>query len=139
MAINRKMLNTGFENLGRSVYRNRWKVLAVMLIIFAGLATQLRKVQFDTSTESFFSKTAPILVDYEALREQFGREEVVIIGISPPEVFDVKFLRKLVEFHDAIEKEVPFKQEVISLANVRNTRGEGDVRIIEDLLKNFTQ
>ncbi|MCH8887661.1 MAG: RND family transporter [SAR324 cluster bacterium] len=139
MAINRKMLNTGFENLGRGVYRNRWKVLAVMLIIFAGLATQLRKVQFDTSTESFFSKTDPILVDYEALREQFGREEVVIIGISPPEVFDVKFLRKLVEFHDAIEKEVPFKQEVTSLANVRNTRGEGDVLIIEDLLKNIPQ
>ncbi|MCH7479512.1 MAG: Fis family transcriptional regulator, partial [SAR324 cluster bacterium] len=139
MAIDRKLLKTGFENLGRSVYHNRLKVLAVLLVAFAGLVSQLPKTRFDTSTESFFRKTDPILMEYDALREQFGREEVVAIGISPPEVFDRKFLEKLTQFHEAIEDEVPFVQEVTSLANVRNTRGEGDVLIVEDLLETLPQ
>lgn len=139
MGINRRLLNKGFENLGRGVYHNRLKVLTVLLIVFAGLFTQLQKIRFDTSTESFFRKTDPIMVDFEALREQFGREEVVIVGITPKEVFDRKFLEKLAKFHDAIEKEVPYRKEVTSLANVRNTRGEGDTLVVEDLLKTIPQ
>ena len=139
MAIDRRLLKKGFEKLGRIVFRNRLKVLAVLLVAFAGLVSQLPKTRFDTSTESFFRKTDPILMEYDALREQFGREEVVAIGISPPEVFDRKFLEKLTQFHEAIEDEVPFVQEVTSLANVRNTRGEGDVLIVEDLLETLPQ
>ena len=96
---------------------------------------QLPSIKFDASNEAFFRKGDPILKDYDAFRAQFGREEVIIIGISPPNVFDRGFLEKLAKFHDALEKNVPFVEEVTSLVNVRETRGDGDRLIVDDLLK----
>ena len=135
MATIRARIETGFEKFGRAIFRNRIKTLLLMSILIAGFVSQLPKITFDTSNESYFRKGDRILEEYDAFRAQFGREEVIIIGISPPNIFDRVFLEKLTQFHEALEDEIPFVEEVTSLVNVRNTRGEGDELIVEDLLK----
>ena len=135
MATIRARIETGFEAFGRAIFRNRIKTLLLMSILIAGFVSQLPKITFDTSNESYFRKGDRILEEYDAFRAQFGREEVIIIGISPPNIFDRVFLEKLTQFHEALEVEIPFVEEVTSLVNVRNTRGEGDELIVEDLLK----
>jgi predicted RND superfamily exporter protein len=55
----------------------------------------------------------------------------------PPEVFDLGFLQRLRELHEALERDVPYVAEVTSLLNVRNTRGEGDTLVVEDLFETW--
>ena len=50
-----------------------------------------------------------------------------------------RFLEKLREFHHALEEEVPYLKKITSLINVRETRGEGDQLIVEDLLKEIPE
>ena len=135
MATIRARINSAFERFGRAIFRNRIKTLLFMLVLIAGFLSQLPKITFDTSNESYFHEDDPTLDDYNAFRDQFGRESYLIIAINPPEVFDRKFLEKLVNFHEALEQKVPYLDDVTSLVNVRDTRGEGDELIVEDLLE----
>ena len=139
MASLRGRIETGFETFGRLVFRHRIKTLVLMLILIAGLLSQLPKMKFDSSNESFFRKNAQILRDYDFLRAQFGRDEVIMLGISPPNVFNRGFLEKLIRFHEALEEEIPYLDKVTSLVNVRNTRGEGESLVVEDLLKEIPE
>ncbi len=44
----------------------------------------------------------PDLIAYNAFQEKFGRDTDVVVAVTPPEVFDTGFLRKLVAFHEAL-------------------------------------
>ncbi len=135
----RSRIDSRFELFGHFVYRNRIKTLLLMLVLITVFFSQLPKITFDTSNESYFHKGDPTISDYDAFRDQFGREEIVIIAVNPPEVFDRVFLERLRDFHRALEDKVPFIEEVTSLITVRNTRGEGDELIVEDLLKTIPE
>ena len=137
--ILRVRIDEGFAAFGRAVYRNRIKTLLLMALLTGGLLSQLPRLTADNSNEVFFHKDDPALIDYTKFKEQFGRDEMVIIAVQPPEVFDTAFLKKLQAFHAALEEEVPFLDEVTSLVNVRDTRGEGDELIVEDLLKEIPE
>ncbi len=84
MAQVRAQIDSGFETLGRLVYRNRLKTLLLMVVLIAGFLSQLPKIAFDTSNESYFHEDDPTIADYEVFRDQFGREEIVIIAVNPP-------------------------------------------------------
>jgi len=131
----RQRIDHGFEAFARALYEHQYKTLLVMILIIAAFLSQLPKLTFDTSNESYFHRTDPTLVDYDHFREQFGREEVLILGITPPNVFDAGFLEKLTALHRDIEDNAPYLKDVTSLVNVRDTRGEGNRLIVEDLLE----
>lgn len=137
MTNSRAWVDDGFESLGRILIRYRYAVLVAMAVIIAGLVSQLPTLTSDNSNESFFRPDDPALMAYEAFREQFGREEMIVIAVEPPHVFDRDFMQVLRDFHEALEAEVPYLDEVTSLVNVRHTRGEGDELIVQDLMKDF--
>jgi hydrophobe/amphiphile efflux-3 (HAE3) family protein len=133
----RHRVERSFEGFGRFVYRNRIKTLLVMLVIVTGMVSQLPKVRIDTSTEGFLHEKDPALMQYNAFRDQFGRDEMVLIAIKPRDIFDLKFLRKLEAFHNDLVANVPHMDDITSLINARNTRGAQDRLIVEDLLETF--
>ena len=135
----RTRIDSAFEAFGRAIFRNRIKTLLLMLVLIAGFLSQVPGITFDESNESYFHEDDPTISEYKAFRDQFGREEIVIIAVNPPEVFDRVFLEKLRDFHRALEEKVPFLEKVTSLINVRDTRGKGDVLIVEDLLKTIPE
>lgn len=130
-------IEEAFVRFGRFVYRNRIKTLVVMMIVVVAMGSQLPKVRLDTSTEGFLHESDPALIKYYEFRDQFGRDEMVIIAIQPKEVFDLAFLRKLKAFHNELAANVPHLDDITSMVNARNTRGEKDRLIVEDLLENF--
>ena len=134
MSTIRARIDAAFELLGRTLYQNRLKTLLIMALLVAGLLSQLPNMTRDTSNEGYFHPDDPVLLSYNDFREQFGREDMIVIAVNPPNVFDRSFLKTLRIFHEALEQEVPYLDEVTSLINVRNTRGEGDELIVEDLL-----
>ena len=135
----RDRIEAAFERWGRFVFRNARSTIAFMLLLTLGLGTQLPELYLDTGSEAFLKKTDPVRVTYERFQEQFGREGVVLIAIEPPQVFDLAFLEKLRAFHEDLENEVPYLEDITSLINARSTRGEADELIVEDLMEDWPQ
>ena len=130
---------SGFENLGRWIHAHPKRVILVMLLFFASLASNFPSIEVDTSTEAFFSKKDQTRITYDRFREQFGRDEIVLALIHPKNVFDLEFLEKLKAFHEDLEEEVPHLDEVQSLINVTSMRGEDGELIIEELMEDWPE
>ncbi len=135
----RDRIEIGFEHWGRWVYRRARLVLLVSLLLVAALLSQLPNVRLETRTEHFLRPDDPHRILYDDFRARFGRDERVLIALEPPEIFDLSFLEKLRALHEDLENEVPLVVEVTSLVNARNTRGEGDELIVEDLLEEWPE
>jgi len=126
-----------FEALGHWIYRNRIKTVVIMLLLVAGLGSNLRKITIRTSSDSFFHAKDPVLLAYNAYRDQFGLDERIIVGIRTENVFSDGFLRKLQALHKDLEKNVPYLEDITSLINARSTRGEETRLVVEDLLEHW--
>ncbi|MGD9189427.1 MAG: efflux RND transporter permease subunit [Desulfobacteraceae bacterium] len=139
MANIRNRIEKWFEKAAELIYKNRIKTLAVMATLIIALLSQIPKLTIDISTEGFLHKDDKTLVEYDAFRDQFGRDELILIAIQAPDIFDLNFLKNLKALHEDLETNVPYIEDVTSLINARNTRGKEDELIVEDLLENWPQ
>ncbi|MHC4993242.1 MAG: efflux RND transporter permease subunit, partial [Planctomycetota bacterium] len=137
MAGWRQKTDARIARLARFIVRRPWWVIAASTLPILVLAAQLPNVRFDTSTEGFLHPNDPALLDYNAFRDQFGRDDVIVLALQPPRVFDLGFLEKLRALHQRLEAEVPHLDEVTSLINARATRGSEDELLVEDLLEEW--
>ena len=128
-----------FHDFGLMIFDNKFKTLLLMILIIVGIFSQLPKITIDTSSEGFLHEDDPILKVYNDFREQFGRDERIMLAIKTPDVFTQAFLTKLKTLHKELEDKVPYLDEVNSLINARNTRGEGDSLIVEDLFETWPE
>jgi hypothetical protein len=135
----RAWLEDSLARWGRVAARRPWPAIALMLLVTLALGSQLGKLEVETSTETLLHEDDPARVVYDAFRRQFGREEVIIISVHPPEVFDLAFLAKLRDFHSELEERVPHLDEVSSLINARETLGDGEELIVRDLLEELPE
>ncbi len=126
-----------FEKLGHTVYDNPLKVIIPVFIVIGFLAFHIPSVKIDTSSEALLHKKDPSLEKYNVFRDQFGRSELIIIGILTDNVFEPAFLEKLNAFHKEIEAKVPYVREVTSLMNMRFTQGKDDELIVEGFLEGW--
>ncbi len=133
----RNRIEAWFEAFAAVIFRHRFKTLAIMGVLIIALLSQLPRVTLDTSTEGFLHENDPALVAYNAFRDQFGRDEVIITAIQREDVFDLDFLHLLRQFHHDLEDKVPHVDEITSLINARNTRGNASELIVEDLLERW--
>lgn len=130
-------LEQWMAKFGLFLHDNPIKVILFILLILAFPISNLPKVTMDTSTEGFMHENDPVLLDYNAFREQFGRDERIGIAIRSDHIFSLAFLTTLKALHQELEAKVPYLEEVTSLYNVRNTRGETDKLYTDDLLEPF--
>jgi predicted RND superfamily exporter protein len=137
MAGWRQKTDARIAGIARFVVRRPWWVIAATVLPVVVLASQLPNVRFDTSTEGFLHDEDPALLDYNAFRDQFGRDDLIVLALQPPRVFDMGFLATLRELHERLEAEVPHLDEVTSLINARATRGSEDELLVEDLLEEW--
>jgi predicted RND superfamily exporter protein len=135
----RRRIETGLEAFGHGVYRHHWKVLLLVLLLTGSLISQLPKLTMDTSTEGFLHDNDPTLLQYNRFRDQFGRDEMVVIAIQTQEVFNLEFLQKLRALHRELEEKVPYLDDITSLINARDTRGAEGQLIVEDLLEHWPE
>ncbi|MEA3552914.1 MAG: MMPL family transporter [Campylobacterota bacterium] len=97
----------------------------------------MKHLTVDTTTEGFLHKTDPLRIQYDKFRDQFGRDEKVLIAIQSENIFTMKFLEKLNKLHKELENNVPYIEDVNSLINARNTRGTVDSLIVDDLFEDL--
>lgn len=135
----RDRLEKTFAATAGILYRNRIKTLLVVGLITAAFFTQIPKITIDISTEGFLHANDPILKDYNRFRDQFGRDEFIVLAVSSPDIFTTAFLNRLKTLHDDLSENVPYIDDITSMINARNTRGEDNELIVEDLLKVMPQ
>lgn len=135
----RNRIEKGFERLSDTIFDHRYKTLFIMILFVGMIGSQIPKITIDTSTEGFLHKSDQSLIDYEKFRDQFGREQMLVIALNPPDVFNKTFLEKLEKLHKDLEKNAPYLEDITSLINARNTRGEEDELIVEDLFENWPE
>lgn len=116
-------------------YKRNRTTLLLALFFMAVLASRLAGLTIDTSTESFFHADDPTIGHYDKFRATFGRDDIIILAIEPESLFDRSVLEKIRGLHRGIEDSVPYIDEVTSVVNVRQVRGEGDRLIVENLLE----
>ena len=64
---------------------------------------------------------------------------MIIIAVAPPEVFTADFLSRLKEFHNELEREVPYIKKITSLINARDTYGKDDELVVGELLESWPE
>lgn len=128
-----------FERFSDVIFDHSKKTIGAILLVVFAFATQLPSLTMDTSTEGFLHKTDPMRVAYDEFRDQFGRDEKLLIAIKTNDVFDLGFLKKLQKLHQQLDNELPYITEVNSLINARNTYGNQDSLIVEDLFETLPE
>ena len=135
----RENVEKRFEHLGHWLFRNRIKTILITLAAAVCLSFNVRNITMDAGSDSFFHENDPALLDYNAFRDQFGLDERIVIAVRAQDVFDEGILKKLQALHNELEAKVPFVDDITSLISARNTRGEVDRLIVEDLLEHWPQ
>lgn len=135
----RSKTEASLEAMGDNITQHPIKVIFLILIFSITLISNLPKITIDTSTEGFLHDSDPALVRYEAFKEQFGQDEKIMVVVRAENIFEISFLKKLQKLHVELENNIPHLNDITSLLNARNTRGEDDSLIVEDLFENFPQ
>lgn len=135
----RNKIEQGFENLGFLIYRRKYLFLAVMLIIFFLLASGAPKTTVDTSTEGFLHETDVARVAYNEFRDQFGRDEKIVIAIKTTGVFQFPVLEKLRDLQTELSENTPYLNDITGLINARSTTGDEDSLLVEDLFEHWPE
>ena len=104
MANIRFRIEKWFESYAHTIYRHRIKTIIFTLLLTAALVYHIPNLHIDTSTEGFLHDNDPTLLAYNSFRDQFGRDEVIIIAIKPPNIFTQSFLTKLKSLHEELEE-----------------------------------
>jgi predicted RND superfamily exporter protein len=135
----RDRIDRAFEAWGHTVYARRYLVLGLCLLFLATMATFLPDMRAENSSQSYLHSADPASLEYEEFQRRFGQDDRILIAIESPEIFDLAFLERLRAFHDELEAVLPHVREVTSLVNVRQTRGEDDALIVEDLMEDWPE
>jgi len=138
MNIKRK-IEKQMGNIGRQIFRYKYLSLILIIILLALPLSQLGNIRSDQTPEGFLRPDDPVRINYNEFRNQFGRDDAIFIAIGPIDVFSVPALKKIKEMHEQIEATTPHLDKVTSLINARNTRGEGDSLVVEDLLEGWPE
>jgi hydrophobe/amphiphile efflux-3 (HAE3) family protein len=128
-----------FIGLGRFLCRHSLAAIMVVLLVVVALTAMIPGITVDTSSEALLHDDDPILLEYNQFRDRFGRSEMIIVAVEPKDVFSREFVTWLEALHIALAEAVPHIMDVTSLVNVRNTYGEADVLMVEDLLKDWKE
>ena len=114
-----------FGRIARWSFRHRWSAIALVLAIFLPLNSQIPKLTTDMSNESFFRPDDKVLIDYNEFRNQFGKDEFIVVAIKGSDIFSQDFLTGLRSLHQDIKDNVPFLDKVTSPGQCQEHQGRG--------------
>ncbi len=135
----RSKIESLFEKWSEAVVQHRWLVLLFVSVITVAVLPQLKNITVDISIDSYLSDTDPSVADYDAFREEFGYGSYGLVSVETENVFTLENLDRLRALHDDLEENIPYIENITSLVNVRQTRGDDDSLTIKDLSEYWPQ
>lgn len=123
-----------FARASENIIDNRWKYLGLIFIILLLSSLGLPKIKLDTSIENWFPKSSKEFINKQNFEKYFGNDDVIGIHLKTDDVFKPEVVQMLKELGNDLEKEVPFADEVTSIANMEYTYADKGEIITENLL-----
>lgn len=132
-----------FGNFAVWVHDHRWLVLIASLLIAAASAWVASGVGSDSSLDAFFDPDDPTYRHYYDYREDFGSDEIAFLLYTAPDaehgVFDIEVMRTIAQLSRALEAEVPFVSDVLSLSSAEFMQSDGDDIQVHEILHDFPE
>jgi len=135
----RQRIEALFAAMARQFYRHRWKTLLTTFLFIGILAAFIPKTEIDTSAPALLRDNDPARIAYNDFRDQFDENDLIVIAVTPPAVFQIDFLERLRAFHHDLEQAVPHIKRITSLINVRDTYGRDDELVVGELMQAWPQ
>jgi len=88
----KRKIEQQFASLTLKIIKHRFSVLIGVLLITIALASQITRLTIDTSNEGFLHPNDPILMAYNDFRDQFGRDDMLVLSVRGDNVFSLPFL-----------------------------------------------
>jgi len=77
-----KFIEIKLADLGGVIAAYPLRFILAVLVVVVLIASNLPKITVDTSTEGFLHETSQSRLDYDAFRNQFGRDEKVWLPLK---------------------------------------------------------
>lgn len=122
------------DALGHVCLTYRKTVLLAVAAVTVLLAAQLPKLKFENSLGSWFLARDPALLQHDRFTEEFGSDELIIIGLEAPDVFAPDVLRRIDRVTRAVER-APNVEKVFSLTNIESVSGRDGALDVGDLVE----
>ncbi|MBW1989215.1 MAG: MMPL family transporter [Deltaproteobacteria bacterium] len=134
-------LSKGFEKIGAWSYDHRLFVFTLCVALLAACGWFAMGTRFDNSFEAYFDNDDPAYQAFLQFREDFGSDESAYILYEAPDYpygpFNLEVMGKIRRLTEALAEEVPFVDEVTSLANAEFIEGVDDELLIHEVLEEF--
>lgn len=122
------------DRYSETLMRYPKRILLLVVVLVAALASQLPRLTLDTNLEHFISADSAARQAYDRVKTVYGRNDVVVVGISAPDVLAESTLTELAQLHRRIEQQVPWVKRVNSLINAPYQEGLADGLLVDDLI-----
>ncbi|MCF8061486.1 MAG: MMPL family transporter, partial [Deltaproteobacteria bacterium] len=102
----------------RFIVRHPFAVLLVTALITAVLAWRLPSIRFETSLYDMAIEDLPETRAYQAFKDRFGSEEIILVVVRAEDVFDPKTFREMEGLARSVSG-IPGVRRVISLPGIK--------------------
>lgn len=118
------------ERLVAAMLRRRLVVIGLILGVSTLAALSVARLAFDSSIEVWFLDDDPEIITYRKFVDQFGADEISVVGVFADDVFSPPVLAAIDRITRAA-KDVPYAYRVRSITNVEvfRSRSDGAVEI----------
>ncbi len=132
-----KAVDNWLYRVGEGISNHKYMVLVTMIALLFAMIVNVPKITLDTTTEGFLREDDPVRVAYDKFQNQFGHDEKIVVAVKTDGIFKLENLTRLKALHNALKDEVPSLNDITSLINARNTTGDADSLLVEDLFETF--
>ena len=84
------------------VLNRPWVVIGVVLLLTVGALSLFPRIQFDANINAMIPDDDPVLLDLQAVSEEFGSQELFFIAIESDDVFAPATLQKIADLEQAL-------------------------------------
>jgi len=82
-----------FEQLARVLYTHRFKTLLLLFLFVGAVFYKLPALTVDTNSEALLKDDDPKKIIYNAFRDQFGQDRMILVAITADHIFSENFLK----------------------------------------------
>ncbi len=133
-------INQWFKRAAAKVIALRWAIIIMAVALDIIALGGVRQIELQTTYESWFLKDDPLTIATEKFKDVFGNMHYVALLIETDNVFTPDTLRMIRQLGEDLLDNVPFAEDIVSLADFEFTLGSEEgleiLNIIPDPLSN---
>ena len=123
MGINIEKINSRFRSLGLLIINRRIFFLLLFVLLVAASFPGIKGLKANYSNDSWFLDDDPLIKVENILKDIFGNNTNCAALIEVDEIFEKEILEKIRDLGNEVEENVPYADDVISIADLEFIEG----------------